>query len=50
MYQKLSDLAAAWQKELRQMQGIQTLSDTMNGMLAEKERITLESFVQQSYF
>ena len=39
-----------WQGALQQMQYVQTLSDTMNGTLNEKERITLEAFVQQSTF
>lgn len=39
-----------WQNNLRKMQHIQALSDTMNGTLSQKERITLEAFVQQSTF
>lgn len=39
-----------WQKNLRKIQQIQALSDTMNGTLSQKERMTLEAFVQQSTF
>lgn len=48
--QRLQELWQAWQGELHRMQQVQALSDTLNGTLAEKERVTLEAFVQQSTF
>lgn len=48
--ERMKEEMEKWQGALQQMQYVQTLSDTMNGTLNEKERITLEAFVQQSTF
>ena len=49
-FEQLKELQRYWQKNLRKIQQIQALSDTMNGTLSQKERMTLEAFVQQSTF
>ena len=48
--QQLRQLQEEWQKNLKKIQQIQTLSDTLNGTIPQKDRITLEAFVQQSTF
>ncbi len=47
---ELDELSVSFDEAQKEYRWLKSLSDTMNGTLDQKERITLEAFVQQAYF
>ena len=50
IFSELEALRDAFAQAQEEYRWLKSLSDTMNGTLDQKERITLEAFVQQAYF
>ena len=46
---ELDELSTSFDETQKEYRWLKSLSDTMNGTLDQKERITLEAFVQQAY-